>query len=121
MLIPPGKRVCVPLDIAIHPPTGTYAHIAPHSSMAVRHHIDVKAGVIDSDYTGNVKVVLQNNGSQPYQVQQGDRIAQMILQSIHTPTASELTTLQPTQRGQNGFGSTGLSTIHQTHTKSNQV
>jgi len=120
ILIPPGKRVCIPLDIAIHPPTGTYAQIAPRSSMAVRHHIGVKAGVIDSDCTGNVTVVLQNNGSQPYQVQLGDRIAQMILQ-IHTPTASEVTTLQPTQRGQNRFGSAGQLTIHQTHTKTNQV
>jgi dUTP pyrophosphatase len=80
-----GERICIPLDIAISPPAGTYAQLVSRSSSAIKYHLVVHAGVIDPDHNGNVAVVLQNNGLQPYMINPGDRIAQMLLSQIQTP------------------------------------
>ena len=112
-VIPPQQRICIPLDIAVTPPPNTYIQLASRSSLATKHLIDVKAGVIDSDYTGNIMVVLHNCGETPFQVNTGDRIAQMLLLSNHNPSVQEVTTLAETTRGNDGFGSTGTSVIRQ--------
>ena len=78
--------------------------------MLVKHSIDVGAGVIDEDYTGEVKVLLINHSDKEYQIQSGDRIAQLILEEIKTPETKMTTELKPTIRGNKGFGSTGIST-----------
>jgi len=70
--IPVCGQEVVATGIAITPPKGTYGRIAPRSSMAVKHQIAVNAGVIDSDYTGELKVVLTNMSDQDYQIQKGD-------------------------------------------------
>jgi len=77
--------------------------------MAVKHQIAVNAGVIDSDYTGEIKVVLVNMGNQDYQVKNGDRIAQLITEKIVESDCYEVQTLKKTNRGRQGFGSTGTS------------
>jgi len=77
--------------------------------MAVKHQIAVNAGVIDSDYTGEMKVVLANMGDQDYQVRAGDRIAQLITEKIVETDCYEVRTLAETNKGQQGFGSTGTS------------
>jgi len=77
--------------------------------MAVKHQIAVNAGVIDSDYTREIKVVLVNMGNQDYQVKNGDRIAQLITEKIVESDCYEVRTLKETNRGQQGFGSTGTS------------
>jgi len=77
--------------------------------MAVKHRIAVNAGVIDSDYTGDIEVVLANMGNQDYQVKNGDRIAQLITEKIVESDCYEVHTLEKTNRRQQGFGSTGTS------------
>ena len=80
-LIPPGTRKPVNTGISIAVPSGTYARIAPRSGLSVKG-LDIGAGVIDSDYRGLVKAVLINNSNTEFQIKQGDRMAQMILESI---------------------------------------
>jgi dUTP pyrophosphatase len=75
MIISPGERSPVNTRIALAAPPGTYARIAPRSGLAVKHGLDIGAGVIDVEYWGEIKVVLINNSSISFQVQPGDRIA----------------------------------------------
>src|SRR5688572_10434779 len=76
-IIQPNSLGCVPTGLSIKVPEGTYGRIAPRSGLAVRHNIDVFAGVIDPDYTGEVRVCLYNHGKQPFTITSGDRIAQL--------------------------------------------
>ena len=101
-----GKAL-VKTDIAVALPIGWYGRVAPRSGLSWKHHLDVGAGVIDSDYRGNVGVILFNLGHTDYNVKQGDRIAQLIVQRICTPHLQEVESLDETTRGVGGFGSTG--------------
>lgn len=106
----PGRRVVVSTGISVSLPPGCYGRIAPRSGLAVKHGLDTLAGVIDPDYTGEVKVVLQNLDPQPFVIRPGYRIAQLILEQCVAPEVievpSECTSL--TDRGTAGFGSTGI-------------
>jgi len=112
--IDPKQRTLIPLDITITPPPGTYVQLHSRSGLAAKHGLDVKAGVIDADFTGNVTVIMQNHSEEPYTVQQGDRIAQMVFTAILTPELHQHNTTATTIRADNGFGSTGVATIHST-------
>lgn len=107
VVILPGKRALLPLDIAIKLPKGTYGRIAPRSGLAFRYGIQVGGGVIDEDYRGNVKVLLFNHGEEGFLVEPGDAIAQLILEKKVDPEAEEVQELDETERGEGGFGSTG--------------
>jgi len=107
MTIEPGKRACVKTDIQIEVPDGTYGRVAPRSGLAAKHGIDVGAGVVDKDYRGNVMVLLFNFGEAAFNVARGDRIAQLVLEKICMAELEELPTLDETDRGAGGFGSTG--------------
>ena len=96
--IPAQGQEVVKTGISITPPRGTYGRIAPRSGMAVKHQIAVHAGVIDSDYTGEIKVVLVNMGNQDYQVKKGDRIAQLIAEKIVESDCYEVRRLKETSR-----------------------
>ena len=106
----PGRRVVVSTGVSVSLPPGCYGRIAPRSGLAVKHGLDTLAGVIGPDYTGEVKVVLQNLDPQPFVIRPGYRIAQLILEQCVTPEVvevpSECTAL--TDRGAAGFGSTGI-------------
>ena len=102
-----GYCVLVPTDIALQCPKGTYLRDAPHSSMACRF-MDVGAGVVDIDYTGNVKVVMMNHSEQDIEVSQGQRIGQCILTRYEVPETVEVQSFKLTERGTDGFGSTGI-------------
>ena len=105
----PGRRVVVSTGISIQLPPGTYGRIAPRSGLAVKHGLDTLAGVIDPDYTGEVKVVLQNlDASQPFVIRPGYRIAQLILEKFEVAEVVETDAPEATQRGDAGFGSTGV-------------
>ena len=106
-VIAPRGNGCVPTDLVIAVPTGTYGRIAPRSGLAVHKCIDVGAGVVDSDYRGPIGVVLFNHGDLPFMVQVGDRIAQLICEKIVYPQLKEVDYLENTKRGKKGFGSTG--------------
>ena len=105
--IEPGQRKLVKTDIQIDVPFGTYGRIAPRSGLAWKHGVDVKAGVIDKDYRGNVGVLLFNSGDESFKVSVGDRIAQLILERISMAPLEEVPCLEETRRGHDGFGSTG--------------
>ena len=87
---------------------GCYGRIAPRSGLAHKNFIDVGAGVIDSDYRGNVGVILFNFGEQDFEVKKGDRIAQLICEKIEYPDLIEEEELAESERGDGGFGSTGV-------------
>jgi dUTP pyrophosphatase len=107
MTMYPHGKVLIPLNIAIEVPFGYYGRIAPRSSLAMKH-IDVGAGVVDSDYRGPVGVVLFNlSHVLPFTISHGDRVAQLILEKISLPKVCEVLELEDTQRGAGGFGSTG--------------
>jgi dUTP pyrophosphatase len=107
--IPSGGKSLVSTGISVAIPYGYYGRIAPRSSLAWKHHIDVGAGVVDSDYRGEVKVVLFNHGEKEFKITRGDRIAQLIITKISLPPICEVTVeeLNDTERGKGGFGSTG--------------
>ncbi|XP_005364452.2 deoxyuridine 5'-triphosphate nucleotidohydrolase, mitochondrial [Microtus ochrogaster] len=105
--IAPMEKAVVKTDIQIAVPSGCYGRVAPRSGLAVKYFIDVGAGVIDEDYRGNVGVVLFNFGKEKFEVKKGDRIAQLICERIFYPDLEEVETLDNTERGSGGFGSTG--------------
>lgn len=109
LTVPARGRALVKTDLAVAVPPGTYGRIAPRSGLALKNGIGVGAGVIDSDYRGNVGVVLFNHSDADFSVQVGDRIAQLLLELIVTPTVQEVAELDDTSRGAAGFGSSGLS------------
>ncbi|KAF8204877.1 dUTPase-like protein [Pholiota molesta] len=98
------------LSIAV--PVGTYGRVAPRSGLASKFMIDTGAGVIDADYRGVVFVLLFNHSDKDFQVEEGDRIAQLIIERIYTPDILEVD-VRPrrTIRGAGGFGSTGGHTL----------
>ena len=105
--IPKGTRGLVGTGIAFTVPHETYGRIAPRSGLAVKKGIQVGAGVIDRDYTGEVKVVLFNHGDEDFVIKKGDRIAQLIIEKIEIPEVKLVDELLVTERGEGGFGSTG--------------
>mmetsp|Transcript_5138 Transcript_5138/g.15367 ORF Transcript_5138/g.15367 Transcript_5138/m.15367 type:complete len:176 (-) Transcript_5138:779-1306(-) len=105
--VPAGGNLVVKTDLSVALPADCYARIAPRSSLAVRHMISTAAGVVDSDYRGNIGVVLFNHGPTDFKVERGDRIAQMILERIYTPQVEEVDELDKTERNDGGYGSTG--------------
>lgn len=107
-VIPPTKRALIATGIAVVVPAGVYGRVAPRSGLAVKHGIQVGAGVIDPDYTGEIKVLLFNHGDDDFVVQKGDRIAQLVLERCETPLIEEVGIVEDTQRGSGGFGSTGV-------------
>ncbi|PSC74089.1 Deoxyuridine 5 -triphosphate nucleotidohydrolase [Micractinium conductrix] len=107
--VPARGRAVVKTGLQIAIPPGTYARVAARSGLAVKHFIDTGAGVVDEDYRGEVGVVLFNHSDAPFPVKRGDRIAQLILERIATPQVAEVESLDDTQRGAGGYGSTGVA------------
>ena len=102
------ERSLVSTGIAIEIPTGYVAHIAPRSGLAFKYGIDVLAGVIDSSYRGEIKIILINYGDVYFYVETGDKIAQLLIQPVALWMPVEVDQLLETSRGANGFGSTGV-------------
>jgi len=107
IVLEPGGRAAVRTGLAVAIPRGFYGRVAPRSGLAVRHGIDVLAGVIDSDYRGEILCALVNHGDAPFEIEPGARIAQFIIEAIATPEPAWADDLEETQRGAGGFGSTG--------------
>lgn len=107
MTIPARGKAMIPTDISISLPTGTYGRMAPRSGLAVKHHLDVGAGVVDCDYRGPLAVVMFNFSAVDYKVCVGDRIAQLVIERIAMLPVEEVDDLDDTNRGSDGFGSTG--------------
>lgn len=101
------NKALVSTSLAIAVPPGTYGRIAPRSGLASKHFLDTGAGVIDADYRGEVKVLMFNFSDVDYDVKQGERVAQLVLERIVTPEVMEVEALEVSVRGAGGFGSTG--------------
>ncbi len=104
-----GKIVVVPTGIALALPEGFEAQIRPRSGLAANFGITVlnAPGTVDADYRGEIKVILINHGSRSFTVERGVRIAQMVLAKYERVVLNEVSSLNDTVRGSNGFGSTG--------------
>ena len=100
-----GPCILIPIQIRLGIPLGYYGRITSKSRLAVQHKIHVSAGVIDPDYTGEIKVLLINNGKHYYQVNKGDPIAQLILEKASIPILRQVKELPTTGRGERGCGS----------------
>ena len=107
VVVPARERAAVRTGLRIAVPEGTYGRIAPRSSLALKHFVDVGAGVVDADYRGEVVVVLFNHSRTDFVVRAGDRVAQLVLERILTPEVVVVERLEDTERGAGGFGSTG--------------
>jgi dUTP pyrophosphatase len=107
VVIPPGGNESVKTDRAIQLPRGCYGRIALSSGLALHHRINVGGGVVDEDYHGNLCMILFNHSDKPFHIHRGDRVAQLICQKIFYPNLEEVKELNSTERGNNGFGSTG--------------
>jgi dUTP pyrophosphatase len=103
----PGERRAIATGVSIAIPRGFYGRVAPRSGWAAKHGIDTLAGVIDSDYRGEILVLLINLGSAPFTAAAGERIAQLIIERIALCDFAWAETLQESERGAGGFGSTG--------------
>lgn len=110
-VLAPGERALVPTGLVLEIPPGIEAQVRPRSGLALRHGITVlnSPGTIDSDYRGEVKVLLVNLGEAPWEIQRGERVAQMVFQRIERAVLAEVAVLNDTLRGAGGFGSTGLA------------
>ena len=109
-VIQPGEWQPIPSGIAIALPEGYEAQIRPRSGLAIKHGITVlnSPGTIDADYRGEIKVILINHGKEPFTVTRGMRFAQMVVAPVTAISWDERQTLDETNRGSGGFGSTGL-------------
>ena len=111
IVIEPGERVLVPTGIAFAIPDKGYGgFVFPRSSVASRHGVSLSncVGVIDSDYRGEVKIPIINHGQTAYTVKNGDRIAQLVIMPVDVADFVESNELSNTERGEGGFGSTGI-------------
>jgi dUTP pyrophosphatase len=108
LTIKSGCRGLVDTGIAFTVPYETYGRIAPRSGLAVKNGIQVGAGVIDRDYTGEVKILLFNHSDEDFVIKRGDRIAQLIIERCEFPEIKIVHELLASQRGAGGFGSTGV-------------
>lgn len=105
--IPPGRQALLPTGLAFGIPAGWYGRIAPRSGIALAYAYNVHAGVIDADYTGEVKVALVNHGDHTIEFRRDDRIAQMIVERCSQGELREVSDLSSTDRGTGGMGSSG--------------
>lgn len=105
------SKCIIPTGWAVAIPKGYYGRVASRSGLAAKYNLEVGAGVIDSDYRGQVNVILRNLSDKPFDINVGDRIAQLVIEAIITPEALEVEDLDNTQRGTCGFGSTGISSV----------
>lgn len=110
-ILQPGERILISTGIAVALPEGYVGFVQPRSGLAIKHGISVvnTPGTIDSGYHGEIKVILINHDLHvPFTILKGDRIAQFIIQKVERPVFTEVDELPSTERGANGFGSTGL-------------
>ena len=105
----PGARHAVATGLAVAIPRGYEIQVRPRSGLALKHGISVPntPGTIDSDYRGELKVILINHGADPFEIKRGDRIAQLVLAPVTVAEWDEVAELDETGRGSGGFGSTG--------------
>jgi dUTP pyrophosphatase len=110
VVLRPGERLLVPTGLALEIPPGWEGQVRPRSGLALRHGIGMvnAPGTIDSDYRGEVGVLLINLGAEPFTLRRGDRIAQLVIARVESVEWEEADALDGSDRGEGGFGSTGV-------------
>ncbi len=113
MTIPPGGVAMIPTALSIALPAGLECQVRSRSGLAAKHGVFTlnSPGTIDSDYRGEIKVILANFGAAPFTVNRGDRIAQLVVARYETVQWNEVSSLDETERGAGGFGSTGIGQV----------
>jgi dUTP pyrophosphatase len=108
-VLAPGERLLVPTGLALEIPAGWEGQVRPRSGLALRHGIAMvnAPGTIDSDYRGEVAVLLINLGAEPFVLRRGDRVAQLVVARVERIEWLEVSALAASERGSGGFGSTG--------------
>ena len=111
IVLMPQARMLVATGLFIELPAGYEAQVRPRSGLALKHGITVlnSPGTIDADYRGEIKVLLINHGQEPFTIQNGERIAQMVIAQHATVQWQETQSLSNTERGEGGYGSTGVT------------
>ncbi len=109
LTLAPGARALVPTGLKMAIPAGYEVQVRPRSGLALKHGVTVlnTPGTIDSDYRGEVKVILINHGERPFVIRRGDKVAQMVVARVARAAWNETDSLDDTGRGEGGFGSTG--------------
>ena len=109
LVLPPGGYAAVPTGLQIELPRGTEGQVRPRSGLAAKHGVTVlnSPGTVDSDYRGEVKVLLINHGAEPFEIRRGERIAQLVVARHERVTLEPAADLAASVRGAGGFGSTG--------------
>lgn len=109
IVIPPGGRALVPTGLSLQFPEGFEAQIRPRSGLALNCGVTVlnAPGTVDADYRGEVKVLLVNLGTEAFAVERGSRVGQLVMAAVSRAEIVEVETLDPSERGEGGFGSTG--------------
>lgn len=112
VVIAPGARALIPTGLSLELPAGFEGQVRPRSGLALKHGVTVlnSPGTIDSDYRGEVKIILINLGDVPFQVQRGERIAQLVVAPVIRARLVEANAIGKTKRGKGGFGSTRVGT-----------
>lgn len=110
LTLAPGKRALVPSGFIFEIPEGFEAQLRPRSGLAFKHGITClnSPGTVDSDYRGEVKMLLINHGEEPFEITHGMRIAQVVIAPVTQVRVAEITEVSETARGAGGFGSTGV-------------
>lgn len=109
LIIEPGKVSLVPTNLSVEIPKGYEIQVRPRSGLAANHSIGIlnSPGTIDSDYRGEIKIILMNFGDKPFTIHKGDRIAQLVVSKVYSAKIVEAENLNSSRRGEGGFGHTG--------------
>ncbi|MFO7523870.1 MAG: dUTP diphosphatase [Ignavibacteriaceae bacterium] len=109
LILQPGQTELIPTNLSVEIPQGYEIQVRPRSGLAIKHGVTIlnSPGTIDSDYRGEVKIILINHGKLPYTITSGDRIAQLVLSKVHIAELEESNKLNYSDRGEGGFGHTG--------------
>ena len=109
VFLQPGKVELIPTDISVEIPLGYEIQVRPRSGLAANHSIGIlnSPGTIDSDYRGEIKVILMNFGKEDFKISKGDRVAQLIVSKVYTAKIILVNDLNTSNRGEGGFGHTG--------------
>ena len=110
LVLRPGARAAVPTGLCIELPQGYEAQVRPRSGLALREGVGLlnSPGTVDSDYRGEIKIILVNHGTDDVRIRRGDRIAQLVVAPVSHALFEEAEQLAPSERGESGFGSTGV-------------
>ena len=109
IIVPQGKISLVPTNLSVEIPEGYEIQVRPRSGLAVKHGITVlnSPGTIDSDYRGEVKIILINHGDKDYKISRGERIAQLVVTKVYQAKFTEVEDISDSHRGEGGFGHSG--------------